>query len=101
MKRALLTLQIILAFGISLSAQKYTVSGFVSDASNGEKLLGTNVYNSKTYEGTVTNAYGFYSLTQPAGEVEIKYSFVGYQPVTVKMYQQKDTEINIALKPTI
>jgi hypothetical protein len=101
MKRALLTLQIILAFGISLSAQKYTVSGFVSDASNGEKLLGTNVYNSKTYEGTVTNAYGFYSLTQPAGEVEIKYSFVGYQPVTVKMNLQKDTVINIELQPTI
>ncbi len=101
MKKLLLIIQTMLIFSLALTAQKYTVSGFVSDASNGEKLLGANVYNSANYVGTVTNGYGFYSLTQPAGKVEIKYSFVGYQTVSVNLDLQKDTVINIELTPTI
>ena len=56
---------------------KYTVSGTVTDE-NGELLIGVNVYNSVKDAGTVTNEYGFYSLTLPAGPHEIVYSSIGY-----------------------
>jgi len=65
MKKHLITLLAIILGTASLQAQKYTITGFVNDASNGEKLLGANVYNKQTYAGCVTNNYGFYSLTQP------------------------------------
>ena len=53
-----------LLFCLSLSAQqKYTLSGTVTDASNGEKLLGVNLLIKGTQMGTSTNEYGFYSLT--------------------------------------
>jgi outer membrane receptor for ferrienterochelin and colicin len=81
--------------------EKYTISGFVNDISSGEKLLGANVYNNKTYSGTVSNNYGFYSLTQPAGDISITYSFVGYQQVTVSFQLQSDTVINIVMTPSI
>ncbi|RLD90474.1 MAG: TonB-dependent receptor [Bacteroidetes bacterium] len=101
MKKVLLAVLASLLFMVGVQAQKHTITGFVSDVSNGEKLLSANVYNSKTYKGCVTNNYGFYSLTQPEGKISIKYSFVGYQPVTLTLNLLSDTTINIELTPTI
>ncbi len=83
------------------SAQKHTITGYVSDASNGEKLLGANIFNTMTYSGTVSNSYGFYSFTQPEGKITVKYSYVGYTPVELTFYLTKDTLINVELKPVI
>ncbi|MGE4287103.1 MAG: carboxypeptidase-like regulatory domain-containing protein [Salinivirgaceae bacterium] len=64
-------------FGV-LFVQKFTLSGYISDSENGEVLIGANVYNANDYLGTITNTYGFYSLTLPAGKVKLTISFVGY-----------------------
>jgi hypothetical protein len=50
----------------TFSQNKITVSGFVSNAKNGETLIGANIYITKLKTGTVTNEYGFYYL-----EIEI------------------------------
>ena len=47
----------------SVYAQKYTVSGMVTNAENGEKLPGANVYMKALNTGAVTNADGIYSST--------------------------------------
>ncbi len=101
MKKVLIAIFLVLFSTANIRAQKHTIIGFVSDASNGEKLLGANVYNSKTYRGCVTNNYGFYSLTQPEGKITIKYSFVGYKTVSHTLNLLSDTTINIELSPTI
>ena len=49
--------------------QRFTLSGFVTDAENGEALIGANLYVPQLQVGTVTNDYGFYSLTLPADSV--------------------------------
>ena len=41
-------------------AQKYTLSGYVKDAKNGEALIGVNVFIKNTSTGTASNSYGFY-----------------------------------------
>ncbi|NBQ47887.1 MAG: carboxypeptidase-like regulatory domain-containing protein, partial [Sphingobacteriia bacterium] len=64
-----------------LSAQKYTISGFVSDKLTQEKLIGALVADTKSRLGTTTNSYGFYSLTLPADSVTLVYSYVGFKPV--------------------
>lgn len=56
------------------------------------------IYESKTLGGTVSNEYGFYSLTLPAGITEIQYSVVGYEKQVVQIDLKKDTAMNIALK---
>lgn len=58
--------------------QRFTVSGYVKDQQNGESLIGISVSKAGTSIGTVTNEYGFYSLTLPAGEHELQFSFIGY-----------------------
>jgi carboxypeptidase-like protein/TonB-dependent receptor-like protein len=78
-----------------------TISGFVSDASTGEALIGTNIYViDKTYGGS-TNAYGFYSISIPAGNYEVKYSYVGYNSQSVSIDLAKDTRRNVELTPEL
>jgi hypothetical protein len=45
------------------SREHFTVSGYVREAVSGESLNGVNIYLADHKTGTVTNTYGFYSLT--------------------------------------
>ncbi len=73
----------------SVSAQeKYTISGEVTDAETGEALIGVTIYTADKTVGTMSNTYGFYSLTLPAGKQTVLYSFVGYAT------QQRQVELN-------
>lgn len=82
-----------------LSAQnKFTLSGYVEDASTSERLLAANVYDAETFRGTSTNTYGFYSLTLPEGTYEIAFSYIGYVPVvkTVVLTSNKTLTVQIS-----
>ncbi|NQU80433.1 MAG: TonB-dependent receptor, partial [Bacteroidetes bacterium] len=100
MRRLLFIICIILNISF-LSAQVHTISGFVEDARSGEKLINANIYDSKTLKGTISNIYGFYSLTLPEGEIELIYSFVGYTQVQKQINLTEDIIINISLEPSI
>ncbi|MBK7713148.1 MAG: carboxypeptidase-like regulatory domain-containing protein [Bacteroidales bacterium] len=62
--------------------KKVTISGYVSDSDNGEMLAGVTIYENTLKTGTSTNAYGFYSLTIPAGSYNLQYSYIGYQTLS-------------------
>ncbi len=77
----------------------YTISGYVREAVTGESLIGVNIYTRDHKTGTVTNTYGFYSLTLPASDtIEIVYTYVGFKADTVRVPFYKDTDINISLQ---
>jgi len=78
-------------------SQAYTIRGFVSDLSNGERLPNANVYDQKIHWGTITNNFGFYSLTFPAGNYSIACSFVGYQTQLIDINLKRDTVIDFKL----
>jgi len=81
---------------------RYTISGYVKEAVSGESLIGVNIYLPDHKTGTVTNTYGFYSITLKAADsIEIVVSYVGFTSEIVKMTLHKDIELNIALKPNI
>ncbi|MBN2519168.1 MAG: TonB-dependent receptor [Bacteroidales bacterium] len=75
---------------------RYTLSGFIKDE-NGEDLIGATVYIKNIKTGTVTNLYGFYSVTLLPGEYEIIYSYVGYETQIKKIKLDKNQKINISL----
>ena len=52
----------------------------------------------KSFKGTSTNQYGFYSLTLDKGEYEIVYSFIGYKTITKKITLDRNIRTNISLK---
>tara|TARA_B100000900_G_scaffold313955_1_gene272779 strand:+ start:2145 stop:4490 length:2346 start_codon:yes stop_codon:yes gene_type:complete len=98
MKLKYLTLIFIFSFFNSLSQDRYTISGFIQDFNSGESLIGVSIYESKSFKGTSTNQYGFYSLTLDKGEYEIVYSFIGYKAITKKITLDKNIRTNISLK---
>lgn len=85
---------------ISLSAvgQKATLSGYVKDASNGEALIGVSIFSENPRVGTVTNAYGFYSLSVPVGNYSFKISYLGYATEIKTIELLKNTTLNVNLK---
>ena len=78
-------------------SQKYTVSGEVTDAQNGESLIGVNIFAEGTQVGTSTNAYGFYSLRLDAGQYTIVYQYLGYEVQRKKLNINKDLTIDVDL----
>ena len=76
---------------------RWTVSGHVRDA-QGETLINATVYDLTTRQGTMTNEYGYYSLTLPEGEHQLRITYVGYeqQTVTLKLAQHCVQDIRLA-----
>lgn len=100
MLRILLLISVILATLHPAQAQeKFTINGTVRDASNGEALIGVTVYIKEIKNGTVTNAYGFYSITLPKGTYTVDYTYVGFQPVVTTLTLDKNVQQSIDLKP--
>jgi hypothetical protein len=58
--------------------QRVTLSGYVRDARSNESLISATVYIKELGIGTQTNNYGFYSITMPAGQYTVIFSYVGY-----------------------
>ncbi len=81
-----------------LGQKKYTVSGHVTDAATGEEQIGATIYISELKTGTVTNSYGFYSITIPSGIYHLRFSFVGYQLVEKEINLTANSMLNIELK---
>lgn len=79
---------------------KHTVSGYITDKSSKETLIGATILDLKSGHGAITNEYGFYSLTLPDGPVEVRTGYVGYKPVVITFTLHSDTLINIDV-PTI
>jgi hypothetical protein len=99
MKGKIFTFILLNLVSISLLAQtNYTISGYVQENESGENLIGVSIYDKNTFKGTVTNQYGFYSLTLEEGKYDIIYSFIGLESVTKNIILTKDTRINISLE---
>jgi hypothetical protein len=92
----------IIVLGMLLSQQawsqsRYTLSGYIKDASNGEVLVGATVYIKEIGKGATSNVYGFYSITVPAASYTVEYTFVGYQKIEKQITLDKDVRENIEL----
>ncbi|MBR0499398.1 MAG: TonB-dependent receptor plug domain-containing protein [Bacteroidales bacterium] len=96
---AALTAAILFLAPAVASAQRVTVSGYMTDASSGESLISAALLEQLSGKGTVTNNYGFYTLTLNKGEVSLEYSYTGFEPFRTGFSLERDTVINIALKP--
>ncbi len=86
-----------LAAASSFGQDKYTISGYLSDAETGEKLIGANVFDLKSGKGTSSNTYGFYSLTLPQDSVVFAVSYIGFETKYFKFYLAEDVEMDFAL----
>ncbi len=82
-------------------SQKATISGYVTDVSNGEAIIGAKIYIPLTKQGVVTNAYGFYSLTLPIGKYSVEYRYSSFSTLTKEIDLTKDVSVNVELGSSV
>jgi CarboxypepD_reg-like domain/TonB-dependent Receptor Plug Domain len=97
MKKTILTSTLLLGSIFLFAQQKFTISGYIKDADSGEELISASIFDTKSAKGTVSNTYGFFSITLPAGKVSLKGSYVGYQELTTEIDLRKDVQIDLKL----
>ncbi len=79
---------------------KFTISGVISDAESGEALIGANIYYSAQSVGTVTNNYGFFSLTLPKNDsLVIVISHLGFEPQVKSLRLYENIDLSTKLTP--
>jgi len=61
------------------AGKRFTVSGRIRDAETGEDLIGATVYVKELGTGSVSNLYGFYSVSLLPGSYTLVYSYVGFE----------------------
>lgn len=92
---------VVTLFAIAFTARsqnKVTLNGYIKDKSNGEELIGVTVYFPELKAGTTSNAYGFYSITIPAGTYDVQYSYLGYQLQSMRLELNGDLVKNLELE---
>jgi hypothetical protein len=78
----------------SFAQDKVTLSGYVKDNETGEGMIAATVMVKELNAGTVTNEYGFYSLSIPPGTYTIEYSFIGFETVSEQIELTKNITKN-------
>ncbi|MCK4920515.1 MAG: TonB-dependent receptor plug domain-containing protein, partial [Bacteroidales bacterium] len=84
----------------SVFGQRLTISGFIREDGSNEQLIGANVYEASSLAGTITNFYGFYSLSLPPGDVKILVSYLGYESQLHEFNLKNDTVIDFNMRLT-
>ncbi len=99
LNRAIVLFGVWIAFFSLYAQEKFTISGHIRDAGNGEGLIGATVLVKEIPgTGTTTNIYGFYSLTLPEGEYTLIYSYIGYENIENPLTLEGNTKLEIELK---
>ena len=77
-QRSFLLVALLLMGCLQLLAQTRTIKGVVTDAQNGEALIGATVMVEGDKSGTVTDFDGNFSLQVPSSAKKVKISYIGY-----------------------
>ncbi|WP_296685368.1 TonB-dependent receptor [Flavobacterium sp.] len=82
---------------LATAQEKFTLSGTISDSNSNETLIGVNLFIPELKTGVTTNEYGFYSITIPKGNYNIRISYMGYQTLEESIQLNQNTKTNFKL----
>ena len=83
---------------ISFAQERHTLNGYVADSESGESLIGATVYINEIKAGTITNPYGFYSITLEEGIYNIDFRYVGYSSISKEINLNSNQKMDIELQ---
>jgi hypothetical protein len=79
-----------------------TLSGYIKDSRTGELLIGASMAIPGMGTGTVSNNYGFYSLTvAPSDSLKLEISYVGYKSLVRQIAATSDLSLSFELEHNI
>lgn len=82
---------------VNYQSSKYTISGYITENGSGENLIGVSIYVPELKLGTISNDYGFFSLTLPKGKHKVYISYIGYGTQIKDIDLSKNTSLSIEL----
>ncbi|MCB0586522.1 MAG: TonB-dependent receptor plug domain-containing protein, partial [Phaeodactylibacter sp.] len=91
----LLLLLAVLALSNFAYAQR-TITGTVTDAENGEPLIGANILVVGTSTGTITDFDGKYQVNVPEGATTLEFSYTGYAAQRVEIGGQTTIDVSLS-----
>ena len=80
-----------------IAQEKYTISGVITDINSNETLIGVNIIVPELKTGTITNEYGFYSITLPEGSYNIIISYLGFNTISEMVNLSENKILNYQL----
>jgi len=78
LQMSMFTIFVLLLASLSAVGQASTISGTVTDLSDGEPLIGASVIIKGTTTGTITDIDGKYQIAASPGDI-LSLSYVGYR----------------------
>ena len=99
--RKIILLALILNFALSYTQNSFTISGYVQDSNNNELIIGANVIVKELQIGTVTNNYGFFSLTLTEGDYNLIFQSLGFENQSLNFSLDRNISVNIFLNENI
>lgn len=77
---------------------KFSLYGYITDSYSGETLPGASVYLSDDVTiGTVSNHYGYFSLSLSEGKNQIIVSYIGYEPLKISVEMNDNRRFDFKL----
>jgi hypothetical protein len=101
MRTFLLLIITLLSFLDAFSQTKNTLSGYITDAKSGEAIIGVRVSVPILKQGTITNSYGFYSLTVESGVQTFEFKSMGLDTETKQIDLTNDVIFNLEMGSTL
>lgn len=80
------------------SKYNVTLSGYFREKGTGELLIGAIVNTQPLVAGSMSNAYGFYSLTLPADTYTFNFSYIGYKTASYQLNLTQSQSLNVELE---
>ena len=96
--RKVIFLLLILNFNLIFTQKSFTISGYVQDSDSKELIIGASVIVPELKIGTITNSYGFFSLTLNEGNYNLNFQNLGYENESLNLILDKNISLNIFLK---
>ena len=90
---------LILEFG-NAQTKKFTLSGTITETNSDETLIGVNILIPQLKTGTITNEYGFYSISLEEGTYEFVFSSLGFEEVQKTVVLDQNIRLDISLNET-
>ena len=96
MKKIFLLVIFLISLNIN-SQNNFTFSGYVLDSQTNELVIGASVIIDELNIGTITNSYGFFSITVKEGNYSVKTQNLGYKDDLQIIGLNKNIILNIYL----
>ena len=96
MKKIFLLVIFLISLNIN-SQNNFTFSGYVLDSQTNELVIGASVIIDELNIGTITNSYGFFSITVKEGDYSVKTQNLGYKDDLQIISLNKNIILNIYL----